>query len=219
MRVGVLLLEMLLTINTVKISIVLLKKKKKGCAPRVTSIFHFTEVIVNGFTSPSAPLLWTLFMGFTSLPITRCTDFFTHISKRCLWLELVRTVLLQRQSQTYCCGYPCRRISRDWHMGAVSIRDSAWSSSANPPVQVQGRGWIDASVTRVLSFSEWPESCSVALWSGEHQKMMCARTRVRAQPGYWEETHREALGRSWGHLLSSIERSPPLWASSSPAEE
>lgn len=89
------------------------KKKKKGCAPRVTSIFHFTEVIVNGFTSPSAPLLWTLFMGFTSLPITRCTDFFTHISKRCLWLELVRTVLLQRQSQTYCCGYPCRRISRD----------------------------------------------------------------------------------------------------------
>lgn len=49
--------------------------------------------------------------------------------------------------------------------------------------------------------------------------MSWAKIRVRAQPGYWRETGREAPGRNWGNLPSSIERSLPLWSVSSPAEE
>lgn len=49
--------------------------------------------------------------------------------------------------------------------------------------------------------------------------MSWVKIRVRAQPGYWRETRREAPGRDWRNLPSSIERSPPLWSVSSPAEE
>lgn len=61
--------------------------------------------------------------------------------------------------------------------------------------------------------------CGLALRSGERQRMLWANVTVGAQPEDWEGTHREALGGDWGHLPSSAERSPPLWALSSAAEE
>lgn len=110
------------------------------------------------------------------------------------------------------------------HLGTVSIHSSASSSSTHPPAREQGRGWRDVWVTRVLGRWLCPSerecgSCHPALWPGEHQKMLWAKIRIRAQRGYREETHGEALGRNQGNLPSSIERSPPLWALSSPAKE
>lgn len=62
-------------------------------------------------------------------------------------------------------------------------------------------------------------SCGLALGSGEHQRVSWANVTVGAQPQDSEGTHGEALGRDWGNLPSSTEKSSPLWALSSPAEE
>lgn len=155
----------------------------------MTSIFHFTEVIINGFTSPSTSLLWTLFIVFTSLPISRCTEFFTHISKCCLCPELGQAVLLQQQFKTYCCDYPHWRSTQDWGTDAISTHGSAWSSPTHLLAWEQGRGWVDAWMTRVLDWWVCPwerehGSCSLAQRSGEHQKMLWAKIRVRTQHRY-----------------------------------
>lgn len=146
------------------------------------------------------PLLWTLFIVFTLLPISRCTEFFTHISTCCLCRELRQTVLLQQWLKTYCCGYPRWRSTQDQCTGTIYTHGSAWSSSTWPSSWEQGSGWRDTWVTMVLDRGVCPsEGCGLALWSGEHQEMLQVKITVKAQPWIWEETQGGG-GCAWQEL-------------------
>lgn len=93
------------------------RERESGCAPPVTSIFHFAGVIINGFASPSA-LSQTGLLLFASLPRYRCAEFFIPASKCCL---RAKRESARHGWKTNCRGYPCRKGMQGGCRGSAGL--------------------------------------------------------------------------------------------------
>ena len=207
MQPGMFLLEMLLTINIVKISIVLLKKEWMCTFSDLYFSLHWSDY------------KW-LYLSISAFAVDAIHCFYLAAHIQVYWifafaLSWGGLCSCNSDSELTAVVINAEGVSRiDAWVLRWPFPRSGWSSPTHPRAWEKGRGQRrvgDRGAGPGVCPSESERgSCRLALRSREHQKVSGAKIWVRAHPGYWEETHGEVLGRSRGNLPSPAGRSPPL---------